>query len=906
METDPLKPDPAEAGPHAPEYSTPGPLDERPGGDPPGNAFMAWLAGIRSSVGRFMKRYWYLQWLAYAFGAFVIVALAGAIVAAIYIARVSKDLPDYTALENYAPPITTRVQAGDGSLLAEFAKEHRLFVPIDEIPETVQHAFVAAEDSNFYTHGGIDFSGILRAAIANIGNYIHGRRPEGGSTITQQVAKNFLLSSDQKLERKVKEALIARKIEAHFSKQQILELYLNQIYLGMGAYGVASAALQYFDKSLDELTISEAAFLAALPKAPNNYNPLQQRDRAIERRNYVLDRMEAGGYITRQEHETAKSADLAVTPRRMGTTFDEADYFVEEVRRELYDRFGEKALYEGGLSAHTTLDTDQQRVAQRVLREGLETFDQTQGYRGPFAHVDLDKGKWEDALKTVAGIPDITEWTLGIVLNVTADRAEIGLATGEHGHIPLTDLAWVRPLDKNGNKGPQIKKVSDALTRGDIVYAVPVLKATDPASANVPQHQITQDKRPQPSQIDHWSLRQVPGVNGALVAMDPHTGRVLALAGGFSFAISEFDRAIQAQRQPGSSFKPFVYAAALDYDGGKRFTPSSLVLDMPFVMDQGAGLGFWKPENYDEDFIGPSTLRRGLEKSRNVMTVRLAQEIGMDMILDYAHRFGIIKDLPDFKPLSMALGAMDTTLMRMTTAYSMLVNGGKKIEPSLIDRVQDRLGHTIYRHDVRTCNSCAADAFDPSAGEPVLPDLREQVLDPRTAYQIVNMLTGVVQRGTGSLVAAVGKPLAGKTGTTNDSRDAWFIGFSPDLAVGVFIGYDNPTPMGRLATGGLVAAPIFRDFMQAVIGDKPGIPFRTPPGIRLVRVRLSDGQPATGNEPSVMEAFKVGTEPTGEKEDVLVGQTPTIEQLGPDVPESANTPKPNNPSSINSGTGGLY
>ncbi len=844
-----------------------------------------------------MARYWYLRVAAILFGAFFIVAIAGTIVAAIYIARVGANLPDYKVLENYAPPITTRVQAGDGSLIAEFAKEHRLFVPIDEIPETVQHAFVAAEDADFYKHGGISFQGILRAAITDVGNYLQGKRPEGGSTITQQVAKNFLLSSDQKLERKVKEALIARKIEAHFSKQQILELYLNQIYLGMGAYGVASAALQYFDKSLDELTVGEAAYLAALPKAPNNYNPLQQRDRATDRRNYVLDRMLANGYITREEHDQAFKSELAVNPRKMGGTFDQAEYFTEEVRRELYDKFGEKALYEGGLSVHSTLDTDYQRVARRVLRDGLETFDQTQGYRGPFTHVDLTKASWQDALKKVNGIPDLSEWSLGIVLSVADDRAEIGLQSGERGHIPLTDLSWVRPIDKNGNKGPQIKKVSDALQRGDVVYAVPVLKDGQ-------THQLTQDKQPQASQIDHWSLRQIPGVNGAIVAMDPHTGRVLALAGGFSFAMSEFDRAVQAQRQPGSSFKPFVYAAALDYDGGKRFTPSSLVLDMPFVMDQGPGLGFWKPENFDQDFIGPATLRYGLTKSRNVMTVRLAQEIGMDMIADYAQRFGIVTKAPDFKPLAFALGAMDTTLMRMTTAYSMLVNGGKRISPSLIDRVQDRFGHTVYRHDQRTCSSCAAQGFDSSTGEPVLPDLREQVLDPRTAFQIVNLLVGVVQNGTGTLVSAVGKPLAGKTGTTNESRDAWFIGFSPDLAAGIFVGYDNPTPMGHLATGGLVAAPIFRDFMQAVIGDKPAIPFRTPPGIRLVRVRLSDGQPASpGDDKTVMEAFKIGTEPTGEKEDVLIGQTPTVQQLGV---ETQPVEPGKQPSNINSGTGGLY
>lgn len=858
--------------------------------------FRVWLGETGRKVGPFMRRHWLLTTLAGLLGFIVLTGVVGAVAVSIYLAKVSATLPDDSALANYAPPITTRVQAGDGSLLAEFANEKRLFVPIDEIPETVQNAFIAAEDQNFYSHTGVDFQGILRAAVTNISNYFKGRRPEGGSTITQQVAKNFLLNSDQKLERKVKEALIAQRIEKHFTKQQILELYLNQIYLGMSAYGVAAAALQYFDKSLDELTVAEAAYLAALPKAPNNYHPVDQKARAIARRNYVIERMAANKYITKEERAAAEKEDLVVFPRRVGSSFEEADYFVEEVRREVYNRFGEKALYQGGLSVHSTLDTDYQRVAQRVLRDGLERFDESQGWRGPFAHVELGGDPWQDALKTVKGIADISEWSLAVVLSSTPDRAEIGLSNGERGHIPLADLGWVRPLDKDGKKGPAIKRVSDALKRGDVVYVVPVLRE------GAVQHQVTQDKLPQPSQIDHYSLRQVPGVNGALVAMDPHTGRVLALAGGFSYAMSEFDRAMQANRQPGSAFKPFVYAAALDFDGGHRFTPSSLVLDMPFVMDQGAGLGFWKPENFDEDFVGPSTLRRGLEKSRNVMTVRLAQEIGMDMVADYAAKFGVVRQVPAFKPLSFALGAMDTTLMRMTAAYAMLVNGGKKIEPTIIDRVQDRLGRTVYRHDTRTCNSCTAEAFDPAAGEPVLPDLREQILDPRTAFQVVNMLTGVVQRGTGTVVAAVGKPLGGKTGTTNESRDAWFIGFSPDLAVGVYVGYDTPLPMGREATGGHVAAPIFRDFMMAAIGDKPAIPFRTPPGIRLVKVRLSDGQPAGPNEPGVMEAFKVGTEPTGEKEEVLVGETPTIQELGAD-PSQAQPQKPTN---LNSGTGGLY
>ncbi|HXZ67407.1 MAG TPA: transglycosylase domain-containing protein, partial [Alphaproteobacteria bacterium] len=670
-----------------------------------------------------------------AFGAIAFVGIALALAAAIYVARVSANLPDYKALENYRPAITTRVHAGDGTLIAEFATENRLFVPIDEIPPLVRNAFVAAEDAGFYKHGGIDLRGILRAAIANIGNYLRHRRPEGGSTITQQVAKNFLLSSDQKLERKVKEALIAQKIERHFTKDQILELYLNQIYLGMSAYGVASASLQYFDKPLDELTISEAAFLAALPKAPNNYNPLDARSKAIDRRNYVLDRMYENGFITKEQHEEAIHSDLQVFPRKISQNFPEAAYFTEEVRRELYSVFGEKQLYQGGLSVRTSLDTDYQRVAQRVLRDGLQTYDRTQGYRGPVTRIDLSAGKsWEQELQQIQPLSDVPEWTLAVVLSVTDDRAEIGLRSGGHGFVPASDVAWARTRLKTGGLTAFPTKASQVFSRGDVVYVSPVLVEG--------ARELNQAKTPDPDQIDHWTLHQIPAVNGAILAMDPHTGRVLAMSGGFSFAQSEFDRATQALRQPGSSIKPFVYSAALDYDGGTRFTPSSLVLDTPFVLDQGPGLGFWKPENYEGEFsFGPSTLRRAIEKSRNVVTIRLAQEIGMDTVVDYVHRFGIIKKVPDFKPLSMAIGAVETTLIRLLSAYCTLDNGGKKIDATLIDRVQDRFGKTIYKHDQRQCLECSAAKWD-GLGEPILPDLRPQILDPRTAYQIVNIMTG--------------------------------------------------------------------------------------------------------------------------------------------------------------------
>ena len=598
---------------------------------------------------RSMVRSWVLRILAILFGAGAIATVAVAVVVLVYLAQVNAKLPDYTALQNYEPPVTTRIHAGDGTLIAEFAKENRLFVPIDEMPDDVKNAFLAAEDSGFYEHGGIDFRGIARAAIANVGHFMNNRRLEGGSTITQQVAKNFLLSSDQRIERKVKEALIARRIESAFTKDEILELYLNEIYLGLRAYGVASAALQYYDKSLDELTIGEAAYLAALPKAPNNYHPVRKRDRAITRRNYVLRQMERNAYISPDQRAEAEAEDLVVFPRKQGTQFSEAGYFVETVRRELYRDYGEVGLYEGGLSVRTSLDPDYQRVAQRVLREGLVAYDRKHGFRGPVAQLDLEGADWREALATVSPLSDLNEWKLAIVLSTTDERAEIGIAGGERGAIPLEDIIWAKPILETGKLGPAPVAISDVLARGDVIYVEPVLGEE--------AREITKSKEPLPSQILHWSLRQVPDVNGALVAIDPHTGRVLAMAGGFSFAGSEFNRATQARRQPGSSFKPFVYSAALDYEEGRRFTPSSLVLDAPFVMDQGAGLGFWKPENYSDRFYGPSTLRFGLEKSKNVMTVRLAQEIGMDTILDYAYRLGVVAEVPDFKPLSMSLGS---------------------------------------------------------------------------------------------------------------------------------------------------------------------------------------------------------------------------------------------------------
>ncbi len=766
-----------------------------------------------------------------------------------------RGLPDYQALATYEPPVVTRVHAGDGSLIAEYATEKRVFVPIDVIPALVKEAFLSAEDKNFYSHPGIDLFGIARASLQNLAQVGQNRRPVGASTITQQVAKNFLLTNEVSIERKIKEALISLRIERALSKDRILELYLNEIYLGFGSYGVGAAALNYFNKSLDELTPGEAAYLAALPKAPNNYHPYRQAAAAKVRRDWVLDRMVEEGFITQQEAMADQAKPLGVRPASE-TRVVEAGFFAEEVRRQLYDRYGEKGLYRGGLSVRATLDSKLQTIADKALREGMVRYDRRHGYRGPIAKIDLAKvdvagGDWQSKLAAVTVPAALAPWKLAVVLQVTNDHARIGLEGGGEGAIAFEQMRWARPWAKEQHVGAPPKSPGDVLAVGDVIA---VAEAEGKAA---------------------WSLQQIPDVNGALIALDPHTGRVLAMSGGYSYAASQFNRATQALRQTGSSFKPFVYTAALD----SGFTPSSLVLDAPFVMDQGPGLGLWKPGNYANDFLGPSTLRTGIEKSRNLMTVRLAQTIGMDKVAAYAKKFGIIDNLDPV--LSMSLGAGETTLLRMATGYAMFVNGGKRITPSLIDRIQDRHGKTIYRHDARACAACGEGADVNRL--PVLPDTREQVEDPRTAYQMVSMLQGVVQRGTGIRIASLGKTLAGKTGTTNDYTDAWFMGFSPDLVVGTYIGFDNPKTLGKDETGSSVAVPIFRDFMEAALKDQPNIPFRIPPGISLVRVNPNNGQLASASERgTILEAFKPGTEPTG-RDSVLDGSgaDPLAASTGP-------------------------
>jgi penicillin-binding protein 1A len=786
----------------------------------------------------------------------------------------SKSLPDYSQLQDYEPAVMTRVHAADGSLLAEYARERRLYLPIQAIPKLVTNAFIAAEDKNFYEHGGVDFSGIARAAVVFVQQYGSGRRPQGASTITQQVAKNFLLTNEVSFARKVKEALLAMKIERAFSKERILELYLNEIYLGMGAYGVAAASLLYFDKSVHELTIAEAAYLAALPKAPNNYHPFRQRDRAIERRNYVIERLAEDRYITAQEAEKARKEPLKITQRPSGAHIFAAEYFAEEVRRYISEKYSEKKLYEGGLSVRTTLDPKLQVLARKVLVDGFVQFDEQQGYRGPIAKLD-GAGEWGSKLAEVRALADVAPWRLAVVLEVGDASARIGLQPGrdpggavskarETATITLEGVKWAKAAS-GPNRGKTPAKVTQVLAAGDVIYVEPIA-----------------------GKEDQFRLHQVPEVSGAMMAMDPQTGRVLAMVGGFSYDQSQFNRATQALRQPGSSFKPIVYAAALD----NGYTPSTVILDAPIEIDTGTGI--WAPENYQKKFFGPSTLRFGIEQSRNVMTVRLAQDIGMPLIGEYAKRFGVYDNLPPY--LSFALGAGETTLLKMVGAYAMFDNGGKKIQPTLIDRIQDRYGHTIYRHDARECQGCEAGKWE-NQNEPTLVDRRERVLDPMTAYQITSMMEGVVQRGTATVVKEVGKPIAGKTGTTNDEKDAWFIGFSPDLVVGVYIGFDKPRHLGHGMTGGGLAAPIVKDFMKVALADKAAVPFRVPAGIKLIRIDPKTGMRAgPGDQRVILEAFKPGTAPPDNY--AVIGVTdPEGVPLGVS-PEAGRA--------VRTGTGGLY
>jgi penicillin-binding protein 1A len=789
-----------------------------------------------------------------------------------------RDLPDHSALATYQPPLMTRVYAADGRMLQEYAVEGRVFVPIDQIPKRILDAFISAEDQHFYSHNGIDFVGIMRAVTSNVEERLQGndRRMQGASTITQQVAQNFLLGKEYSYTRKIREAILSVRIEQEFTKEHILELYINEIYLGFGSYGVAAAAMNYFNKSLDELTLGEAAFLAALPKAPNNYHPLRNPDAARERRNYVITRMLEDGHITAAEAEAAKQETIGVRSRDETQRVVGGEYFAEEVRRELAERYGDDSLYKGGLVVRTSMDPYLQFHAERVLQDGLIHYDRRHGWRGPVAHVSGDLRARLKETPNPAGMP--VKWQLAAVESVTATEARILLKDGTTGQIPLSELTWARKVLPDQRRGEAITKASQVLKQGDIVMVANEKRPDpdDPAEARMSPGELP---------AGTYGLRQIPDVQGAVIVMDPHTGRVLALSGGFSYGTSEFDRATQALRQPGSAFKPFVYLAAME----NGYTPATLVLDAPFVLDQGPGLPKWKPKNYSGEFLGLSTLRAGLEKSQNLMTVRLAQAVGMDKVADAAQRLGVVDKLPTY--LAMSLGAESTTPLRMATAYAALVNGGYRVIPTLIDRVQDRNGKTIYRYDQRPCPSCMGVAWS-GQEPPQLTDTRPRVTDAASAYQIVHMLEGVVERGTGTAARAIGKPVAGKTGTSNDAFDNWFMGFTPDMVVGMYIGFDEPRTLGARETGGSNVAPMFRDFMIAALKDKPATPFRVPEGISFVRINHATGKPAqSGDRVVILEAFKPDTSPFSQTTIMGVsadagGDAAMIEVNTPDQPSA--------------------
>ncbi|MDA9411992.1 MULTISPECIES: penicillin-binding protein 1A [unclassified Bradyrhizobium] len=831
-----------------------------------------------------------VRFMGFLFAAGTVVFLVGVGAVAGLIWHFSKDLPDYSQLQDYEPPVMTRVHAVDGSLLGEYAKERRLYLPIQAVPKLVINAFLAAEDKNFYEHGGIDYTGMARAGVLYLQNFGSNRRPQGASTITQQVAKNFLLTNEVSFSRKIKEALLAMRIEKTYSKDKILELYLNEIYLGLGAYGIAAASLVYFDKSVNELTVAEASYLAALPKMPATLHPVRNRDRAIERRNYVIDRLQENGWIKQADADKARKEPLVVTSRSNGAHTFAGEYFAEEVRRDIFERYGEKKLYEGGLSVRTTLDPKIQVMARKTMVAGLVNYDEQQGYRGAISKLDIS-GDWGVKLAEIKSLSDISPWRMAVVLETSDQSARIGFQPNrelggavskqrETGLITVDGVRWARPTQGNF-KGKTPTSVAQVLQPGDVIYADPLYS-----------------KEGQPVE-GQYRLRQIPEVSGAMVVMDPWTGRVLAMVGGFSFDQSQFNRATQAYRQPGSSFKPIVYSAALD----NGYTPSTVVLDAPIEIDQGQGAGVWRPENFDAGkYMGPMTLRNALRLSRNTVTVRLAQDIGMPLIGEYARRFGVYDELPNY--LSYSLGAGETTAMRMVTAYSMLANGGRRVKPTLIDRIQDRYGHTIFKHDQRECRGCDAPSGWKNQPEPQLIDRREQVLDAMTAYQITELMEGVVQAGTATVVREVGKPIAGKTGTTNEAKDAWFVGFSPDVAVAIYMGYDKPRPLGRgnAATGGHLSAPIARDFFKLALADKPAVPFKVPAGIKLVRVVAKTGMRAGPGETggTILEAFKPGTAPPDNYS--VIGVADADGRGGVSPPQQA----PDSGFFMRPGTGGLY
>jgi penicillin-binding protein 1A len=801
----------------------------------------------------------HLKWARRILIALFVLGVIGLISIWAYFAALGRDVPNIAKLKEYEPPITSRVHAGDGTLIAEFANQHRVFVPYESIPEYVVQAFVAAEDKNFFTHDGLDYVGITRGAVNSAKNKITGDGGlQGGSTITQQVAKNMLLTRDQNLERKAKEAIVAQRIEKEFTKGEILELYLNEIYLGGQSYGVASAALNYFNKSLTELDLSEAAILASLAQLPSAVNPYTNPERLLHRRNYVLGRMVEDGYITKDEAEAAKAQPLTTTKRLRGPEYAATTYFVQELRQDLIKAYGEDTLEQGGLSIRSTIDTRLQLAAQTALQNGLIAYDRRHGWRGPLATLPVDDNSAE-ALKAIKLPGGYGTWEAALVTKVSSNSAELLLTDGATIKLPSDELKWAQTYKPETGK--------PGLQAGHVILAEFKRQSAAPGEVGGPDIEpkldpdgnpvATPPAEPLMVPVGNAILRQVPEVDGGLVALDPHSGRILAMQGGYSFFKSSFNRVTQAKRQPGSSFKAIVYAAALE----KGYTPSSRMLDAPFVSYDVSTQKYWAPKNYTAgQSYGMVTLRVALEKSLNQVTARVAQDIGMEAVSDLAERIGIYEKLPPYA--AMSLGAGDTELMNLVRGYAVFVNGGKKITPTMLDRVQNRYGVTLQRSDQRVCEGCRADDWN---GEepPTLPDTREQVLDPIVAFQITHMMEGVVERGTGRRALRVGKPLAGKTGTTDDYRDAIFVGFSPDLVVGVRIGFDDNRSLGEGEAGGSLAAPIFTEFMEKALEFEPATPFRAPPAIRMVSVNATTGAFMPGGGPgSISEAFRPGTEPS--------------------------------------------
>ena len=802
---------------------------------------------------------WVWIWLRRLFVLGIVLAAAGLIALWLYFAALGRTVPSIAKLKQYEPPITSRVHAGDGTLIAEFADQHRVFVPYESIPKHVIEAFVAAEDKNYFHHHGLDYVGILRGGLNSVKNKITGKGGlQGGSTITQQVAKNMLLSRDQNLTRKAKEAIVAQRMEKEFTKAQILELYLNEIYLGGRSYGVGSAALNYFNKSLPELDLSEAAILASLAKAPSAVNPYTNPERLLARRNYVLGRMVEDGYITREDADAAKAMPLTTTRRLKGPEYAAATYFVQELRRDLIKSYGEETLEQGGLSIRSTIDTHLQLAAQQALQHGLIAYDRRHGWRGPVATIEPG-GDTLEALKAVQLPGGYGTWEAAMVQKVSASGAELLLTDGATIKMPAEEVKWAETYKpKDGKAGLQVGQVVLAELKRQVLNAEETLAPRSEEAELDPEGNEIDEGTVEPMlvPVGYATLRQVPEVDGGLVALDPHTGRILAMQGGYSFFKSSYNRVTQSKRQTGSSFKPFVYAAALE----RGYTPATRMLDAPFVSYDVSTGDYWRPSNYVEGrSYGMVTLRVALEKSLNQVTARVAQDIGMEAVSAMAVRLGAYPELPPYP--AMALGSGDTFLIDLARGYAGFVNGGKKITPTLLDRVQDRHGRTLFRHDERECEGCKAEEWT-GQEPPQLSEVGEQVLDPIVAYQVTHMMEGVVERGTGRRALKVGKPLAAKTGTTNDYRDALMVGFSPDMVVGVRIGFDDNRSLGEGEGGGSAAGPIFTEFMELALADQAAIPFRIPPGVRLVKIDARTGDlPSPGTSVIIDEAFRPGTEP---------------------------------------------